>query len=103
MRAMLAAVIPHAGLAPDMAAFDTAVRADVDPLVRAIALCTRVVNPTDELLKSATNSEEPRTRHIATAVSQRLTDGASVYSRLKPDDLRVKPAPAPPGAAGADK
>lgn len=94
-RAMLALVVPHARLCPDMEVFDAAARADQDPQVRCIVLCTRVVDPADDLLKAGLSSDDVRVRNLATAVAARLKTPAKLYSRMTPDDLKPPPAKVP--------
>lgn len=95
MRQMVALIAPHARLSPDMVILDDAVKADPDPTMRCIALCTRVVDPADELLKSSLTSDDPRVRQVAIAVQARLATSAKMYSRMSPDDF--KPAIKPDG------
>lgn len=90
-RAVLAVVVPHARLCPDMAPFDAAVRADQDPLVQCIVLSTRIVDPADPLLKAAKDSVDPRIRQMALAVESRLGTPAKLYARMTPDDFKPRP------------
>ena len=102
-RALLAVILPHAKLSPDMAPFDAVVRADQDPVVRCIALCSRVSDPSDELLKASAASDDPRVREVAAVVAFRLATPSKVFARLTPEDLAKPPAKPAEGGAGATK
>jgi len=97
-RAILAAILPHAKLAPAMAGFDQAVRSDEDPLVRAVVLATRVATPQDELVAKSAQSPDERTRLLAADIGRRAESTTRLYARLGPEDLS-KPAPAVAGKA----
>lgn len=102
MRAMLLAIVPHARLAPDLAALDAVARTDEDPLARAIFLITRVTDATDEALAAALKSEDPRLRGIARSVEGRIAARTLVYARFTADDIRgSKTQPPAPDAAPA--
>jgi hypothetical protein len=90
-RATLAAVLPHAKLAPVAAAFDAVVRADADPMVQAVALVTRVTAADDAMLTQAAQSADARVRAIAADRAERLKGKDKFYSRLTPADLKRKP------------
>ncbi|MBL9032357.1 MAG: hypothetical protein JNM80_11720 [Phycisphaerae bacterium] len=94
-RATVAALLPHAKLAASMARFDALVRADGDPLVRCVALVTRVSEPTDELLARLVEAEDARVRTIAGLVKSRLASDAMVYSRLTLSAVSNAPATPP--------
>jgi tetratricopeptide (TPR) repeat protein len=99
-RAMIAMTVPHARLSPDMAALDAVVLSDQHPLVRCVALCTRVSDPADPALAAAKSADDPRIVAVATAVESRLRQpGARFYATLTPADLRPPPAA---GAAGVE-
>jgi tetratricopeptide (TPR) repeat protein len=101
-RAMIAAIVPHARLCPDMAGLDAVVRADQDPLVRCIALSTRVIDTGDETLTAAKTSDDPRVRTVAEAVAARLAPGTHFYALLTPADLRPPVNGAAPGGGGGE-
>ncbi len=102
-RAMILAIVPHSKLAPDLAALDAAARADQDPLIRCVFLSTRISDPKDEYLAAAAQSEDPRVRQVAEAVTARLASPSRFYARLTPQDLRPSAAPPanPPAAPPA--
>jgi hypothetical protein len=87
MREFIAVVVPHSRLLPDMAVLDDAIKADPDPAMRAIALCTRVVDPADEFLKNAKTADDPSIQQVAAAVEARLGTAAKLFARLSPEDL----------------
>jgi hypothetical protein len=95
VREMIAVVVPHGRVAPDLVPLDDAIRVDQDPGVRCIALCTRVADPADDLIKDSKASDDPRVRQVAAAVEARLANPGKIYSRLTPDDFK------PPGKPGA--
>jgi tetratricopeptide (TPR) repeat protein len=95
-RALLLCILPHAGLAPDLASFDAAVRNDQDPLARCLFILTRISDPADETMKVSLTSEDARIRTVAESALRRLNQPAKAYPKLVPDDLR---APAPTRSA----
>jgi hypothetical protein len=107
-RAMIAVIVPHQRLAPSMKAVDDAVRADTDPMVRCIALATRVVSADDDLIAQAAASEDPRQRALAELLKERLGHNGTPYAAWTAEFLRRPPTPdtpaeAAPGGAGAGK
>ena len=91
-RAMLAAVLPHARLAPDMAPVDQAMRAETDPVPLCLVLATRVIDPADELLAKCKDSEDPRVRDMADRVRRRLEAGAKTYAKFSAAEMMPPPA-----------
>ncbi|MFN0131012.1 MAG: hypothetical protein ACKVW3_00515 [Phycisphaerales bacterium] len=94
-RAAVAALLPHARLAPVMARFDALVRADGDPLVRCLALVTRVSEATDDLIEKSAQMDDPRVREIAGLVKERLAGEGLFYSRLSLKAIAPEPPKEP--------
>lgn len=98
-RAMLAAILPHQHLAPSMKVMDDAVRADTDPMVRCIALATRVTTADDDLIAQAAASDDPRQRALAELLKARTGHNGKPYSTWTADFLRRPPEPDVPASA----
>jgi tetratricopeptide (TPR) repeat protein len=84
-RAAVAALLPHAGLAPGMKAFDDVARQEEHPLPLSVVLVTRVTAASDELLAKAGGSADPAIRQLAFAVAERLGGQERTYARLTMD------------------
>jgi hypothetical protein len=101
-RAALVAALPHASLAPPMAVFDEAAKAETDPDIIPIVLSTRVTSAEDPALARTAASDSPSLRELATLIGDRLRSDERIFARLKVSDLaRTAPAPNAQQASGA--
>jgi len=81
-RAIAAAVIPNAVMAAELEPLDALIRADEDPLVRAIAIVTRVNKADDPALAAAEGSGNGRLARLARLQRERVADNARCYASV---------------------
>ncbi|NUQ69103.1 MAG: hypothetical protein HUU18_12615 [Phycisphaerales bacterium] len=81
-RAIAAAVIPNAVMAPELEPLDALIRADEDPLVRAIAIVTRVSKADDPALAAAEGSGDARLAALARLQRERIADNSRCYATV---------------------
>ena len=93
-RLLMVAALPTAGQIPEMEPFDAAVRksmgheairqVETPRTLAAMTLLTRVRDPGDPLLKSASESDDKTLARVAMLLRDRLTQGRSAYATRGP-------------------
>jgi hypothetical protein len=98
-RVFCAAMMPPKGQTAPMAPLDTAILADQDPVVRTIAILTRVVDAGDPLLKAA--AADATLAKAAELQLERLNSNAPTYAKIGVTELLAKARGTPGGAVAA--
>ncbi|MCE7974060.1 MAG: hypothetical protein DYG92_07000 [Leptolyngbya sp. PLA1] len=93
------AVLPPAGMAPAMAPFDAALRADDDPMVRQLVIASRVAAPDDPWLAEQRQSSAKPIASLANLQHARLQLATRTYAASGP--LLFPKTPTGPAAAPA--
>jgi hypothetical protein len=89
-RAFCAAMMPPKGQAAVVKALDDAILADQDPIVRTVALLTRVTDAYDPLLKSAASDADATIVKAAALQQERLGSNGATYTKVGVTELLTK-------------
>ncbi|MEN0020867.1 MAG: hypothetical protein AAF747_08300, partial [Planctomycetota bacterium] len=99
-RAMLAAVLPHAGMAPGMEPLDDVIRAETDPKLAPLVLLTRVRSADDDLLSRWSEADDAELDVIVGVMQSRWSlENPTGYATV---DSTFRGLVRPPLLLGAD-